>query len=455
MTKTRGIFATTAAISIAALALSSVGANAAGAGYGDVSDAIVYGPAGPIGAPLVDLAGEDDESTTVAAPFPINFFGTKYEGLCITTNGSVYPVLTSTTSCSDSYDADLENLAIDGSAPIIAVLALDLDPSETLWVPGVAITSVSVTSGIARITTATPHPFIVGDDAYTWFSPDDPSFAGEDNFTVMTVPSPTTFTFVRAIADEATRAVTGATASIGDYDDARDDTNSDGYADDGFGAVRQVYFGTTTIDGKQALVATWYRVPTNDGNNSPLLSNTVQIVLIQEPTTNGATAGYDFTIQLNVGTATDNDDGYSAADPSDSCDSGDVPDDCRWGMGWADYDPDTDTAVPFELFAAFPINQLVDSGGTTALVNNRLNTSVLGRYTWGMVGGVTVGFATPRMDGTDNGTLAARVTPAALPSTGIETGVIGGAAAALLVLGAATLILVRRRQSLGRSGTSD
>lgn len=393
-----------------------------------MSDAMVYGATGPVGALVPDLIDRDDESSTIAAPFPINFFGTKYDGLCITTNGTISPVLTPTDSCSNSYDRDVESLALDSSAPVIAALALDLDPSEDLWVPGVQITTFGVTGGVATITTATPHPFAVGDDFYSWFSPDDPSFSEDNDGTVLAVPTTTSFTFLTGQPDEIVRPVVGGTASIGDYDDIRDDSDSDGNADDGFGAVKQVYQGTTVIDGKQAVVITWYRVPTNDTNNSPLLSNTLQVVLIQEPTVDGATNGFDFTIQLNIGTATDNDDGYDATEPSSSCDGEEESiSDCRWGMGWADYDPDTNTADSYELFAAFPINDLVDNAGVTALVNNRLNSTIFGRYTWQMIGGVTVGFVPPAMDGSDNGTLVPPPDPpvfgAASPAPSIPRGV--------------------------------
>lgn len=437
-------------------------ANAAGAGYGDVSDAMVYGPTSPLGSPLEDLEDQDDESTTFAAPWAINFFGTKYEGLCVTTNGTISPVLTDADSCSDEYDYDLENLALESEAPVIAALALDLDPEEALWVPGVAISTLAIAGGVATVTTASAHPFADGTTAYVYFPYGDPTFSNDDFSTVITLVSPTSFTFATGRPDEASRAVVGATASIGDYDNIRDDTDGDGLADDGFGAVKAVYYGTTTIGGKPAFVVTWYRVPTNDGNNSPLLSNTLQVVMIQEPTANAATAGYDFTIQINIGTATDNDDGYDAFDGSSDCDgdpAGGI-EDCRWGMGWADFDggvdPDLfgdDTATPFELFAASPINDLVDSGGVTSLVRNRLNSEVLGRYTWQMIGGVTTGFAVPTLNGSDAGPGLAGPAPAPAPAapqlaaTGSDSGIIFGAAGMLLAAGLGLAVISRRRSA--------
>lgn len=436
-------------------------ANAAGAGFGDVSDAMVYGPSSPLGSPLTALINQDNASTTFAAPWAINFFGTKYEGLCVTTNGTISPVLTPTTSCSDEYDEDLENLALAADAPLIAALALDLDPSKTLWVPGVAISSLSIAAGVATFTTAAPHPFVTGGTGYFYFPDGDPTFQNNYLSAAVTVVDSTSFTFATPQADAPTRSVAGASASIGTYVDTRDDTNADGLADDGFGAVKQVYYGVTTIGGKSAVVITWYRVPTHNGANSPLLSNTLQVVLIQEPTVGATAAGYDFTIQINIGTATDNDDGYSFVSPASSCDGNPAGiADCRWGMGWADFDggdpntPSDDTATPFELFGASPINSLVDNGGSTALVRNRLNSEVLGRYTWQMVGGVTTGFARPTMDGRDAGPFAAAPAPSPgtpspaapeLAATGSDNGVIVGAAGVLLFAGLGLTVLGRRR----------
>lgn len=74
------------------------------------------------------------QTHTIAAPWPLNFFGDKFDGICITTNGGVYPVATGTTTCSDEFDRDLENLALESSAPMIAVLAVDvnLDACDTI-----------------------------------------------------------------------------------------------------------------------------------------------------------------------------------------------------------------------------------------------------------------------------------------------------------------------------------
>lgn len=246
---------------------------------------------------------------------------------------------------------------------------------------------------------------------------------------------------------------------------------------DGVGAVRTVNYGTTTIDGQTALVVTWYRVPQNDADNAPFLSNTVQLIIIKR-TTGNATIGFDFDIEFNYGTLLDDEDGYDVTDPTDSCSAYSrgaivgLPN-CRWGVGTASYvsgiqvqsiafngttatittnaphgiaglgsevwieldasadavlnnlnsndrgratvsgpstlsfpvaTPTTDTtftgALPtinlsdvYELYGGYSIDRLADTGDT-AMVNNSLNTAVLGRYRFTMSGGTPSGFAT-------------------------------------------------------------
>ncbi len=83
---------------------------------------------------IESLSDTDDDTETIALPagFAINFFGERYAALCVSTNGGVYPVATAADSCSDDYDASVGDLAIDSGAPMIAVLALDLDLGENL-----------------------------------------------------------------------------------------------------------------------------------------------------------------------------------------------------------------------------------------------------------------------------------------------------------------------------------
>ena len=274
-------------------------ASAATPGVGDVSDAMRYDVAGPIGTPLAGLSGTDDQTQTVAAPFPINFFGTASSGICVTTNGGFYPVPTAADSCSNTYDLDLENLALQSQAAMIAALASDLD---------------------------------LGNCADNTF--------------------------------------------------------------DGFGIPCEIYFGTTTVAGRDAFVITWYRVPMYTSNNDPALSNTFQIVIVKRAT-GDATVGWDFDIEYNYGNLTDGEDGYSTADPTSECNGNEGDPDCRWGIGWANYvaGPPS-SADPYELFATTPVFELLD-GGATPMTANSLNSTVLGRYTFAMVGGTTTGFTPP------------------------------------------------------------
>jgi len=57
----------------------------------DVSAAIRYNAAGTvIGSVIRSLVGIDDAVTTYPGAWPVNFFGTKYDNLCITTNGGAF-----------------------------------------------------------------------------------------------------------------------------------------------------------------------------------------------------------------------------------------------------------------------------------------------------------------------------------------------------------------------------
>jgi len=422
----------TAAFLIGAASIVVAPLSASAAGVGDTSSAVLYGTSGPIGSVLSGLTGSDDGTTTIPAPFPINFFGAKYDFLCVASNGTATPVATAADGCSGDYDVNLATLATNQSASVIGALLADDDPSEELWKSATPIATVEETGGVVTVTTTTSNSFAVGDDVEAFFSPDDPDFSSSATFTVDTVVSPTEFTSAWGGPDIASRAVTGGWLGL-PYDNATDDTDADGLADDGFGDVKQVYAGATTFGGQPAFAITWYRVPTNDADNLPSKSNTFQLVFVQKPTTLGATAGYDFDVQFNFGTLTDDNDGYDPADPTTSCDSS-TPINCRWSVGWAQWDGTT--ATPFELFADAPVSEIVDPG-SKALVKNSLNSSVLGRYTFAMVGGATVAFAVPALDGT---TTAAAPTLAATGVSAPEFAFGGG----LLLVGAVLLLLGRR-----------
>jgi LPXTG-motif cell wall-anchored protein len=280
------------------------------------------------------------------------------------------------------------------------------------------------------------------------------------------------------------------------------------------GAIQQVYFGTTTVGGRDAYSLTWYRTATFESNingfnggrfpavNPQTLSITVQLLIIKRSTGSDA-AGWDFDYEVNIGHANDASDGYRSTDPGSSCSSNSLEDLalCRWGIGTARYylgpqissfshdgtvltvntatphgltagryvrgvdlcnsnsdcfnddiykilsvvDADTVTleaggnlfveevapanaklglAESSELFPNTSVLDLRDAGGSTALVRNSLNSTVLGRYTFGMVGGQVVSFVAPTMGAGVSGTPpASPVTPTprparVLPATG-------------------------------------
>lgn len=424
------------ALATAALVLTPTAAW--GSGFGDQSEAVLYDATGPVGTVLVDLAGEDDASTTIALPFPVNFFGDVAGALCITTNGVVRPVPLVTDTCASDYDVDLATYATTQNESVIGALLADLDPSEILWKSTVAILDIEISGEIATLTTAVPHGLAVGDSLGVLFDRSHPEFGRRLDRVVDAVPSPTTVQFDLTGSGIPDIPADGYTGIGGiDYSDVTDDSDSDGYADDGWGAVKQVYAGSTTVDGRPAFAVTWYRVPTNDNDNSRSLSNTQQVVLIQEPTANGGVVGFDFTLQFNFATLTDAEDGYDANDPTDECDS-DTPENCRWSVGLARWDAGTGTAEEFEFFADYPITDLVD-GGATPLVVNSLNSNVPGRYILRMIGGEVVGFSVP--------TLGAE--PPALARTGSNPLPVLLAALTLALLGSSILVVRRVRTKAG------
>ena len=206
-------------------------------------------------------------------------------------------------------------------------------------------------------------------------------------------------------------AVIAAVATDIDLGERIDDgtTTYTGTNSDGFGKPTNIYFGSTTIGGRDAVVITWYRVGFNDRNfvtDGVEGSVTFQIVLIKRPTGNDTT-GFDFDIQFNMGTLTLASDGYKSTNGNSGCDSNKSldPEDaeydtCRWGVGISNYTAGTpETADPYELFPDTSTRLLIDDGGATALVRNSLNSDVAGRYEFAMVGGVVQGFSKPSMGG--------------------------------------------------------
>jgi hypothetical protein len=113
---------------------------------------------------------------------------------------------------------------------------------------------------------------------------------------------------------------------------------------DEVGAINQVYFGTTTVNGQDAYALTYYRASNNDEyNNDPkTLSATIQLVIIKQPTGSDV-EGWDFGFEYNIGHANDPSDGYLSTNPSGSCQPNNLPL-CRWGMGTVGYFPGSQIA---------------------------------------------------------------------------------------------------------------
>ena len=406
----------------------------------DTSNAIRWDPDNsPIGDIVFEFIDRDDITKRIEAPFPINFYGTRFPSLCLSSNGLIYPILQVSSNCSTSFDRSLESLSLNSEAGAIAALALDLDPGEEIHNPHLESTaelevaSVTVLSSTITVTTKAPHGFRVGEMAR--FS-QDPSYVISGGSTesigsrrVLSAPTPTTFTvdnsdnfddgtFTPTAGDRAVvfrevifekvveLALSGTTltvttdseyefgsggkftfagtgisgldgvkfvvdsrvnsndftvtvpASLTDVDSSQvgnqtsrlfPDSSAYPWAleRDEVGAIQQVYFGTTTVDGRDAYSLTWYRTGTNDTSttginggrfpavNPETLSISVQLLIIKRSTGSDA-AGWDFDYEVNVGHATDASDGYNSDNPFSSCSTSDLTK-CRWGIGTAQY----------------------------------------------------------------------------------------------------------------------
>lgn len=543
----------------------------------DKSSAIRYRTDGTmIGSVVRSLVLQDDDVTNYPGLFPLNFFGTKYDNICMTENGGVFPTnnaatvtdATSTinrTGCSGGgyYDISSAYSAVEAEAPFIGVLSTDHNLSRAIAVtPSWEIMNLKIVSIVGDGTTVTvtmekSHGYTVGSEVI---------ITGTSGFngtvTVGSVPTSTTFTFASGTAgsestgrterlrvlgnlamggvvgDGTTVTVTTAAAhklGTGDYitfagtgiaaiDDKHFQVTRTGattltfpqpagfdastavnltadykwFMSDGYGAIGQMYWGTTTISGRDAMVLTWYRVGMHSNANPRARFSTIQLVLIKKATGDN-TVGWDFDVEFNYGTMTDDEDGYrvvSATQAEGSGASGWTADntypyggypnaEARWGIGWANYRTITDaqdykiencpaactitlstsaahnlkpgdlvrfqdvngaafqardgrtqagttgttivvkipgyyasytnTALTslvaggattlgvsddYEIFPNSPIGELVEqsSDSATRMTANHMNApSVLGRYTFSMVGGVTTGFQRPAM----------------------------------------------------------
>jgi LPXTG-motif cell wall-anchored protein len=208
------------------------------------------------------------------------------------------------------------------------------------------------------------------------------------------------------------------------------------------------------------MVVTWYRVSQYEDENDPTLFNTYQLLLIKRSTGSDAD-GWDFDFEFNYATLNDDEDGYQI-DPetglldanSNECNAYDIvvddngtPDDnsddvetgrvkntalyanCRWGIGVGNYTVDDGGTVGYEFFEQYNIGQLIDSGDT-AMIDNSLGSTVLGRYRCSMINGEARGCDFS----------------AELADTGVDVNGFGLAGAALLAAGGIA-VAVRRRKA--------
>ena len=413
----------------------------------DTSNAIRWDPDNsPIGDIVFEFIDRDDTTKNIDAPFPINFYGTRFPAICLSTNGLIYPIAQVSSGCSSAHDVNLENLSLESRASAIAALALDLDLSEGIHNPQrespeeLEVASLTVSDFTITATTKSPHGFNVGE--YVYFDENEDYIthgirsSSLNGSRILTVPTPTTFTVpnhdidwsdgtftpipggtytpiagnravvfrevIFARVDELQLSGTTLTvktnrdhdfgvggkftfngtgvsgldgakfvvasrvdddkftvtvpASMLDVDSSQvGDQASRAFVSprpwalerDEVGAIQQVYFGQTTVEGRDAYSLTWYRTATNDtsrsatnGINFPLAnpetgSITVQLLIIKRSTGSDA-AGWDFDYEVNIGHATDAFDGYSSDNPTYGCSTSDQSK-CRWGIGTANF----------------------------------------------------------------------------------------------------------------------
>jgi hypothetical protein len=387
-------------------------------GVNDVTSAVRYASDGRvIGSIVPEISDSDDTSKLLSAPWAMNFFGRKYTGLCVTSNGTVSPVVfENSPSCSNSFDQTLASLAQSANAPLIAAFANDNHTNRPIQNREFRIVSVIRDPATNILTATTSDDHNLPDSSTRSIYIASPLFenGNTDDLRIdeywfdsvsLTKTGARTFTFSGASARKIDgsgsytppgySAATNLAVSVSAGWGWNPSSSNQDDVDDGVGVAGSIYVGTTTIDGRDAWVYTNYRTLNYRNSNPSIFTNTFQIVLIKRETVGGATNGFNFDIEYNYGTVTDGEDGYNAAGLS----CGDQKTGCRTGVGLADWDPISSTSDVYELFPNTPSRDLVDrlSSGMT---NNRLNSTINGRYTFSMVGGAVQSFATPVMDGT-------------------------------------------------------
>lgn len=260
--------------------LVTTSSTAATIGVGDITDAMRYGSDNRVIGDIAEtIRNSDDNSQWIEAPWPMNFFGRKYDGICITSNGTVSPVVipdSGSPSCSNEYDVSLAELAEDAEAPVIAAYANDNDLGETVRDKENTITEFrvagdpSTSDSIVTVATSGAHGLTTGDVRSIYVV--DPLFDNgntEDNRTdeywyedvTLTVVDATHFSFSGdvfsvpgdgGITPTYPAAVKNNTVTV-DYGVEWDDASADiDNTDDGVGVVNTVYIGETTISGRDA-----------------------------------------------------------------------------------------------------------------------------------------------------------------------------------------------------------
>jgi hypothetical protein len=257
---------------------------ASASGVGDITTAVRYGGDGRvIGDIVTSIQDRDDSSQLLHAPWPMNFFGRKYDGICVTSNGTVSPVYYDTAHCSDAFDQTLESLAQSADAPVIAAFANDnhlgnpVRNAENTITQMTVVGDPSTTDAIVTVTTNTDHGLTTGDTRSIYMidsafdnGNNDDNRADEYWFhdVSITVVDSTHFSFSgdsfqTSNGDSGTpnypAALKSGTISVDQgWEWDQNSTNLNG-VDDGVGVVNTVYTGTTTVDGRDAWVYTDYR----------------------------------------------------------------------------------------------------------------------------------------------------------------------------------------------------
>ena len=352
----------------------------------DASEAIRYSGDGgdELGTRITFFDDADDDAQIIGLPWRINFFGHPANALCVSSNGSVSPLLLTELQYDAWSGLDDDNVPVDDeNAPNsctrydrnLATIA-NTDSMDVISAIGSDIVLYWDNSG-------SPDPCDVCDGGSIWWNEIE---------------------------------VDGKEAVAITWDEVSMYSTVWGYYPEYSGAGG-------SWSGDEWFFGDWTQ-------GSP---NTFQIVIVKGDDGNDVD-GYDHTIELNYGTMGDGSDGYgSLKDESgasipgvggepwlfwcagssyteldtglDDLNSGlsdagipysmtdfshliewDRNSLCRWPIGVGSYDADTETGTGYELFADTPVGDLID-GGSSELVGNSRGSAVEGRYVIDMVGG--------------------------------------------------------------------